>query len=90
MTVFYHYISIVLGFFPATAPYAGQLAHYALAPFRRVTIAIVSYLPNLFTLIVIVTVSVYAIRLLRVVSTAIENGQIAFPGLRLLWADPKQ
>ena len=40
MTVFYHYISIVLGFFPATAPYAGQLAHYALAPFRRVTIAI--------------------------------------------------
>ncbi len=85
---FYLYIPIVLGFFPATAPFAGQLAPYALAPFRRVTISVVSYLPNLFTLIVIVTVSVYSLRLLRVASTAIENGQISFPGFDPEWGVP--
>ena len=88
LTAFYLYIPIVLGFFPATAPYAGQLAPYVLAPFRRVTIAVVSYLPNLLTLIVIVTVSVYALRLLRVASAAVEKGQIAFPGFDPEWGVP--
>jgi small-conductance mechanosensitive channel len=88
LTAFYLYIPIVLGFFPATAPYAGQLAPYVLAPFRRVTIGVVSYLPNLFTLIVIVTVSVYALRLLRVVSAAVEKGQIALPGFDPEWGVP--
>jgi len=88
LTAFYLYIPIVLGFFPATAPFADQLAPYALAPFRRVTIAVVSYLPNLFTLIVIVTVSVYSLRLLRVASGAIEKGQIAFPGFDPEWGVP--
>ena len=38
LTAFYLYIPIVFGFFPATAPFADQLAPYAFAPFRRVTI----------------------------------------------------
>lgn len=82
------YGPLVLSFFPTTAPYADQLIPYVRAPFARAADGLVGYMPKLLTLIVIVVVARYLVRLLRTGMKAVERKEITLPGFDPEWGEP--
>ena len=71
LVVLYFYASLVLGFFPWTRGYAQVLVGYVLSPLKLVGDAVVAYLPNLFFIAVIVVISIYVAKFVRIIFTEI-------------------
>ena len=84
----YFYASLVLSFFPWTREYAQILLSYVLSPLRMVWEGIVSYLPNVFSVAVIVFVSFYAIKFIKVIFTEVARQTITVSGFYPEWAEP--
>jgi small-conductance mechanosensitive channel len=88
IVLFYFYIPLVFSFFPWTQGYAGTLFGYLAYPFKAVGSAILDYLPNLFYLAVIVVVTHYTVKLIRIVFNEIDRGNLVLPGFYQDWAMP--
>jgi small-conductance mechanosensitive channel len=88
IVLFYFYVPLVLSFFPWTAPYADRLLSYLLSPVTAVLLAIGSYLPNVLFVAVIVTVTRYLLKAIRLVFDALGRGTLAIGGFEREWADP--
>jgi small-conductance mechanosensitive channel len=86
--LFYLSVPAILSFFPWTRPYAGVLVGYILSPFAAVASNIVLYLPSLFTLVVIVIVTHYLLRVIRLVFAGLGRGHIRVSGFYPEWATP--
>lgn len=86
--LFYLYIPLVLSFFPWTRGMATQLFEYILTPIEKVGLSFVSYLPNIFFLLVIGAVTHYAIKFIRFLFAEVEKQTITIPGFYHDWADP--
>lgn len=86
--LFYLYIPLVLSFFPWTRGMATQLFEYILAPIEKVGLSFVSYLPNIFFLLVIGAVTHYAIKFIKFLFSEVEKQTITIPGFYHDWADP--
>lgn len=86
--LFYLYIPLVLSFFPWTRGMANKLFDYILTPIEKVGLSFVSYLPNIFFLLVITVITHYSIKLTRFVFTEIEKQTIKIPGFYYDWAVP--
>ncbi|ABL00852.1 MscS Mechanosensitive ion channel [Pelobacter propionicus DSM 2379] len=86
--LFYLYIPLVLSFFPWTRGMASKLFDYILTPLEKLFHAAVSYLPNIFFLLVILAIAHYTIRLTRFIFSEIEKQTISIPGFFPEWADP--
>ena len=84
----YLYIPLVLSFFPWTHGMATKLFDYLLAPVEKVGLAFVSYLPNVFFLLVIAVITHYAIKLASFISSEIGKQTITIPGFYADWAEP--
>ncbi len=84
----YFYISLVLGFFPWTRGYAQILFDYVLSPLKLVGRGVVAFLPNLFSIAVIVLISRYAIKGVRVIFAEIGKQTITLPNFYPEWAEP--
>ncbi|NJS15927.1 MAG: mechanosensitive ion channel [Nostocaceae cyanobacterium CSU_2_110] len=84
------YIALPLLFsvFPWTRGIAETLIGWVLAPLKSIGTSILNYLPNLFTIIVIATVTHYVVRFLKFVAGEIENGSLTLPGFYPDWAKP--
>ena len=88
LLVIYIALPILFGIFPWTQDFAGTLFGYVLNPLRRIGNAFWNFLPNLITIIVIVTVFKYIIRGIRYLKEEIKNGQLRIPGFFPDWANP--
>lgn len=88
LVVLYFYISLVLGFFPWTRGYGQVLISYVVAPLKGLGQTIVAYLPDMFSIAVIVLVAVYFIKFTRIIFQEIGKGSIAFSGFHPEWAEP--
>lgn len=88
LVVLYFYTSLVLGFFPWTRGYAQVLVGYVLSPLKLVGDALVAYLPNLFFIAVIVVISIYVAKFVRIIFTEIGKQTITFPSFYPEWAEP--
>jgi small-conductance mechanosensitive channel len=88
LVVLYFYTSLVLGFFPWTRGYARVLLDYVLSPLKLVGDAAVAYLPNLFFIAVIILISVYITKFVRIIFAEIGKGTIALPDFYPEWAEP--
>ncbi|MCC7002440.1 MAG: mechanosensitive ion channel family protein [Gemmatimonadaceae bacterium] len=88
VVLFYFYVPLVLSFFPWTAPYADRLLSYLLSPVTAVLLAIGTYLPNVLFVAVIVTVTRYLLKAIRLVFEALGRGTLAIGGFEREWADP--
>jgi small-conductance mechanosensitive channel len=88
IVLFYFYIPLVFSFFPWTHGYAGILFGYLAYPFKAVGNSILEYLPNLFYLAVIVVVTHYTVKLIRIVFNEIDKGTLVLPGFYQDWAMP--
>ncbi|MDU0459584.1 MAG: mechanosensitive ion channel family protein [Geobacteraceae bacterium] len=84
----YLYIPLVLSFFPWTRGMATKLFEYILTPIEKVGFAFISYLPNVFFLLVIAVISHYSIKFTRFLFSEVEKQSITIPGFYHDWADP--
>jgi small-conductance mechanosensitive channel len=81
-------VPVVFSLFPLTERLANQIFGYILNPLKNIAWGIINYIPNLFTIVIIVTVTRYAIRSLRFFSTQIAKSKLVIPGFYADWAQP--
>lgn len=88
LIVLYFYVPLVLSFFPWTRRYSSELVGYVLDPLGIVVSGLVNYLPNLGFILVVVVVTYYALKLIKLVFEGIQSGTIQMPGFYDEWAEP--
>ena len=81
-------IPIVFSLFAATRTFASTLFGYILNPVKNIAFAVINYIPNLFTIIIIVIVTRYALKGLKYFASQIEKGKLKIPGFYTEWAAP--
>ncbi len=86
--VAYFYILLALSCFPGTSTFSERLTAYALAPLTAMAGAFLSYLPNLLYIAVIVTITRYLLKFIRVFFDAIGDGTLVFAKFHREWAAP--
>ena len=84
------YLSLPLIFsvFPPTRGIADKLFGYILNPVQKIWISVVGYIPNLFTIIIIIIAFRYLIRMLRYLAGEINKGRLTVKGFYPDWAYP--
>ena len=84
------YLSLPLVFsvFPPTRGIADKLFGYVVNPVQKILANIVGYIPELITILVIVVVFRYLIRMLRWLAGEIDKGRLTFKGFYPDWAFP--
>lgn len=88
LVLLYLYLHFILGFFPWTRPFSGQILDYILVPLKTMEWGIIGYIPNLIFLVVLAFVTRYVIKFMRLFSAEVEKGNITFPGFYPEWAKP--
>jgi small-conductance mechanosensitive channel len=86
--VIYLALPALFGIFPFTRDLSAILLGYFTAPLNRIGAAIWAYIPNLVTIIVLVVIFRYILRLFRFLKIEIEKGQLTIPGFYPDWANP--
>jgi small-conductance mechanosensitive channel len=84
----YVWLTAVLGIFPWTRGVSAQLVGAVLTTLGAIGQAFATYLPNVISIIVIVFVTRYIIKLIALVFTGMERGAITFPGFHREWTQP--
>lgn len=84
------YISlpILFSIFPGTKGFADTLFGYFLSPLKKIFNSIWNFLPNLFTIIVIIIVFNYFLKGLRFLKNEVECGDLKISGFYPDWANP--
>jgi small-conductance mechanosensitive channel len=90
ITVFQLFLTvpIVFSLFPATKQLAHTLFGYILNPLKEIAIGAARYIPNLFTIIIIIVITRYMLRALKFFSVQISRGKLVLPGFYADWAEP--
>jgi small-conductance mechanosensitive channel len=81
-------LPITFGLFEPTKGLSKTLFGYVLTPLKNTGLSIITYIPNLITIVVIVFISRYAVRSLRFFSDQIERGKLVISGFYSDWAPP--
>ncbi len=81
-------IPILFSIFPATQRIAEALFGYILNPLKKIGGSLISYIPELFTIIVIVIITRYLLKFLNFLSSEIQNENLKIPGFFPDWAKP--
>jgi small-conductance mechanosensitive channel len=84
----YLYVPLILSAIPQTQDLAGRVMPYVMAPVVTAGKALIGYLPDFITLIVILAIGRYVIRLLRFSMVAIGAGGVKLEGFDPEWAEP--
>lgn len=82
------FINLILGFFPWTKGVSDQLFEYAQQAALSLWNGFISYLPNLFFVILIIFVTNYVIKILKFFFTEVQRGHFDIPGFYPQWAKP--
>jgi len=81
-------LPILFSIFPWTKDFADTLFSYFINPLKNIFGGIWNYLPNLFTIIVIVFVFRYILKGIHFLKNEVENGSLKLPGFYPDWANP--
>jgi small-conductance mechanosensitive channel len=82
------YLTIVLGFYPHTRSLSLSATHWLFSQLGLLAESALQYLPNLMVIAVIVLITAYAIRLLRLIFGQIQKGDLTIQGFYPDWAGP--
>jgi small-conductance mechanosensitive channel len=88
LLAFYFAVPLILGFFPWTRTYARIVFNYIMTPLKAVASGFTGYLPNLFYIAVIVVITYYLIKFIKLIFTEIGRGTITIRGFYKEWARP--
>lgn len=86
--VIYFSLPVLFSVFPKTKAYTNTLLGWVLTPAGKALAAILDYLPNLFTVIVIYFIFRYALKGVKYFFDEIQNGNINITGFHSDWALP--
>ncbi|THJ19474.1 MAG: mechanosensitive ion channel family protein, partial [Nitrospira sp. CG24E] len=84
----YVWLTAALGIFPWTRGISARLVEAVLTTFTAIGQAFATYVPNVISIIIIVYVTRYILKLISMVFTGIERGTIKFSGFHADWAQP--
>jgi small-conductance mechanosensitive channel len=83
---FYISLTLLFGIYPGTRSLALALFYGVLDPFLSIIKSIIAYIPNLLRIAVIIGVTHYSVKLMRLISKEIDTGKIVIPGFYPDWA----
>jgi small-conductance mechanosensitive channel len=86
--VLYYYLSQILFSFPATRGFAAILLEYFTGPILGIALAIVDEVPDILMLVVIIFITRYMLKIVRVIFENIELGVIRISGFEPAWIWP--
>lgn len=81
-------LPLLFGIFPWTKGFANTLLGYFINPAKKIVLAFWHYLPNLITIVVIVTVFRYFLKGIKYLKEEIEKGALNINGFYPDWAAP--
>ncbi|GAB3578775.1 mechanosensitive ion channel family protein [Hymenobacter daeguensis] len=81
-------LPLLFSIFPGTQGVADTLLGYVLTPLRKIGLALWDFLPNLITIVVIVTVFRYVLRGVHFLKEEIRLGRLTIDGFYPDWANP--
>lgn len=87
VALLYLYVPLILSLLPPTRPLAGRVVPLVMGPVRNLAVGFVGYLPRLLSLIIIILIVRYLLRLFGVVMGMVGRGTIRIPGFDPEWAD---
>jgi small-conductance mechanosensitive channel len=88
LILIYLTLPVLFNIFPWTGGFAGKLISYFLNPVKHILISLWNYLPNFFTIIVLMIFFRYLLRILYYFKNEIERGALKIPGFYVDWANP--
>lgn len=86
--IVYLSLPILFSIFPGTEKYTTTLLHWILTPARLAVFGFVAFLPNLFTIVVIVFIFKYILKVIKFFVDEINKGNIKINGFYSDWAKP--
>jgi small-conductance mechanosensitive channel len=81
-------IPIVFTLFSLTKNLSDKLFGYILIPLKNITMGILNYIPNIFTVAIVVIITRYVIQTLKFFTLRIEREKLVIPGFYSDWARP--
>jgi small-conductance mechanosensitive channel len=81
-------LPLIFSVFPWSRGIAETLVGWIIDPLKQVLVGFLSYLPDLFTIIVIIVITHYVAKFLLFIATEIENESLKIPGFYPDWARP--
>ncbi|MDR1668175.1 MAG: mechanosensitive ion channel family protein [Bacteroidales bacterium] len=82
------FFPLLFSVFPQTKPLASKLMGYIIDPVKHIFYAVINYIPNLFTIIIIWMIIKYLIKFIAYVAREIQNEKLKIPGFYTEWAMP--
>ena len=84
----YFYLNYVLALFPWTRAFAKSLFGIAIDPVRTLSLGLIGFIPNLVFLTILVLVTRYALKALRLLFDGVAGGTVKLGGFDPEWAWP--
>jgi small-conductance mechanosensitive channel len=81
-------IPLIFSLFPATEELASTIFGYILTPLKDIGLGVVKYIPNLFTIIIILLITKYVLRSLKFFARQLDREKVKIPGFYPEWAQP--
>jgi len=78
----------ILSIFPATEELADKLIGFILTPLKNVAFGFLNFIPSLFAIVIIITITRYIIKFLKFLSVEITNEKLKIPGFYPDWSQP--
>lgn len=88
IVLLYIALPIVFSFFAFTQGWADLLLGYITDPLSKAGIALVNYIPSLFSIIVIYLITRFLVRFTKIIFEKLEKKEISLPGFFPEWAMP--
>lgn len=86
--VLYIFLPIIFSIFPATEGLARNLIGYITTPLKNFGMGFINFIPELISITVIILITRYFIRALRLITTEIATGKLEIKGFYPDWAKP--
>lgn len=86
--IVYLSLPVLFSIFPATEGYTTTLLRWVLTPAKSVVMSFVAFLPSLFTILVIVFIFRYTLKVIQFFVDEISKGNIKIDGFYSDWARP--
>ena len=88
IVLLYIALPIIFSFFAFTKGWANLLLGYITNPLSKAGIALINYIPSLFSIIVIYVITRFFVRFIKLIFEKLGKGEIKLPGFFPEWAMP--
>jgi len=88
IVLLYLSLPLIFSFFPATEDLADILLGYITTPIKGIFSSFFGYMPELFTILIVVVITFYVGEFINFISGEVERGNLSIPGFYPDWAKP--